>query len=128
MRCPFCGATMLEPILFKTLVYWLFVFIARLLEALVEFLMHSHSLGEFLPHLASTFSWHRFAAIQIWILVLFLIYVTASELNQLFWSWRVQAHFSHLPAIRTAAKPASTNTRARPSEPTCRRRFPRRVT
>ena len=47
---------MLEPILFKTLVYWLFVFIARLLEALVEFLMHSHSLGEFLPHLASTFS------------------------------------------------------------------------
>jgi hypothetical protein len=34
--------------------------------------------------LASTFSWHRFAAIQIWILVLFLIYVTASELNQLF--------------------------------------------
>jgi hypothetical protein len=60
------------------------VFIARLLEALVEFLMHGHSLGEFLPHLASTFSWHRFAAIQIWILVLFLIYVTASELNQLF--------------------------------------------
>jgi hypothetical protein len=60
------------------------VFIARLLEALVEFLMHGHSLGEFLPHLASTFSWHRFAAIQIWILVLFLIYVTASELNELF--------------------------------------------
>jgi hypothetical protein len=85
---PFLGrydrAPLLEPILFKTLVYWAFVFIARLLEALVEFLMHGHSLGEFLPHLASTFSWHRFAAIQIWILVLFLIYVTASELNELF--------------------------------------------
>jgi hypothetical protein len=32
----------------------------------------------------ATFSWHRFAAIQLWILVLFLIYVTASELNHLF--------------------------------------------
>ena len=32
----------------------------------------------------SIFSWHRFAAIQLWILVLFLIYVTASELNHLF--------------------------------------------
>ena len=85
---PFLGrydrAPLLEPILYKTLVYWVFVFIARLLEALVEFLMHGHSLGEFLPHLASTFSWHRFAAIQIWIFVLFLIYVTATELNHLF--------------------------------------------
>jgi hypothetical protein len=77
-------APLLEPILFKTFVYWVFVFIARLLEALVEFLIHGHPFREFLPHLASTFSWHHFAAVQIWILVLFLIYVTASELNQLF--------------------------------------------
>ena len=41
-------------------------------------------MGSFLPHMIATFSWHRFAAIQIWILVLFLIYVTASELNHLF--------------------------------------------
>ena len=77
-------APLLEPILYKTLVYWVFVFIARLLEALVEFCVQGHPLREFLPHLASTFSWHRFTAIQIWILVLFLLYVTASELNQLF--------------------------------------------
>jgi hypothetical protein len=78
-------APLIQPILFKTLVYWVAVFIARLLEALVEFwLVQGHPLGEFLPHLATTFSWHRFAAIQIWILVLFLIYVTASELNHLF--------------------------------------------
>jgi hypothetical protein len=78
-------ATLIRPILFKTLVYWAAVFIARLLEALVEFwLVQGHPLGEFLPHLASTFSWDHFAAIQIWILVLFLIYVTASELNHLF--------------------------------------------
>jgi hypothetical protein len=77
-------APLLRPILFKTFVYWIFVFIARLLEALVEFLMHGHPLREFVPHLASTFSWHHFAAVQIWIFVLFLIYVTGSELNQLF--------------------------------------------
>ena len=92
-------APLLEPILFKTFVYWIFVFVARLLEALVEFLMHGHSLGEFLPHLASTFSWHRFAAIQIWILVLFLIYVTASELNQLFGQGELRRIFlTHRPS------------------------------
>ena len=83
IRC-YDRAPLLWPILYKTLVYWAFVFVARLLEALVEFLMHGHSLGEFPSHLASTFSWDRFAAIQIWIFVLFLIYVTASELNELF--------------------------------------------
>lgn len=85
---PFLGrydrAPLLQPILFKTLVYWAFVFIARLLEAFIRFWLIEHNpLRDFLPHMLATFSWHRFAAIQIWILVLFLIYVTASELNQL---------------------------------------------
>jgi hypothetical protein len=61
------------------------VFIARLLEHFVRFWLIEHNpVGNFLPHMVATFSWHRFAAIQIWILVLFLIYVTASELNHLF--------------------------------------------
>jgi hypothetical protein len=34
--------------------------------------------------LITTFSWHRFCAISLWILVLFLIYVTASEFSYLF--------------------------------------------
>ena len=93
-------APLIQPILFKTLVYWVAVFIARLLEALVEFwLVQGHPLGEFLPHLASTFSWDRFAAIQIWILVLFLIYVTASELSRLLGAgemWRIP--FTHRPS------------------------------
>jgi hypothetical protein len=92
-------APLLEPILFKTVVYWVFAFIARLLEALVEFLMQGHSLGEFLPHLVSTFSWHRFAAIQIWIFVLFLICVTASELNELFGQGELRRIFlTHRPS------------------------------
>ena len=41
-------------------------------------------LGDFIPYLITTFSWHRFSAISLWILVLFLIYVTASEFSHLF--------------------------------------------
>ncbi len=78
-------APLIRPILFKTLVYWVAVFIARLLENFVRFWLIEHNpVRGFLPHMIATFSWHRFAAIQIWILVLFLIYVTGSELNHLF--------------------------------------------
>src|SRR5215510_5914731 len=78
-------APLIQPILFKTVFYWAIVFIARLLEHFIRFWLIEHNpIGEFLPHMVATFSWHRFAAIQIWILVLFLIYVTASELNHLF--------------------------------------------
>ena len=78
-------APLIQPILFKTVVYWAVVFVARLLEHFIKFWLVEHNpVREFLPHMVSTFSWHRFAAIQIWILVLFLIYVTATELNHLF--------------------------------------------
>lgn len=76
---------LIQPILFKTVFYWAIVFIARLLEHFIRFWLIEHNpVSDFLPHMIATFSWHRFAAIQIWILVLFLIYVTASELNHLF--------------------------------------------
>ena len=37
--------------------------------------------GGFPEYVANHFTWHRFAAIQIWIFVLFLIYVSVTELN-----------------------------------------------
>ena len=40
--------------------------------------------GEFMSYLITTFSWHRFSAISLWILALFLIYVTATEFSHLF--------------------------------------------
>jgi hypothetical protein len=101
---PFLGrydrAPLLLPILFETLVYWAFVFIARLLEAFILFWLIEHNpVRDFLPHLASTFSWHRFAAIQIWILALFLMYVTASELNDLFGHGELRRIFlTHRPS------------------------------
>ncbi|HKM68513.1 MAG TPA: hypothetical protein VJX94_00255 [Stellaceae bacterium] len=78
-------APLLQPILFKTAFYWVVVFFARLLERFVHFsiIEHNHP-GDFFPYLITTFSWHRFSAISLWLLVLFLIYVTVSEFSRLF--------------------------------------------
>jgi hypothetical protein len=78
-------APLIRPILFKTVFYWAAVFVARLLEHWIKYwLVEHHPLGTFLSHMVATFSWDRFIAIQLWIFVLFLIYVTATELNHLF--------------------------------------------
>jgi len=93
-------APLIQPILFKTVVYWAVVFVARILEEFAHFcLVEHHWVGDFLPHMVAIFSWHRFAAIQLWILVLFLIYVTASELNHLFGDGELRRiFFTHRPS------------------------------
>jgi len=84
IRC-YDRAPLIRPILFKAAFYWAVVFVARLLEHWVRFwLVEHHPLGTFLPYMVATFDWHRFIAIQLWILVLFVIYETATELNHLF--------------------------------------------
>jgi len=81
----FDRAPLIQPILFKTAVYWVAVFVARLAERFVHFaVVDGHRPGDFAAYLISGFSWHRFTAISLWILVLFLLYVTASEFIQLF--------------------------------------------
>jgi hypothetical protein len=78
-------AALIRPILFKTAFYWVMVFLARLLERFVHFSVLEHNLPTgFFRYLMTTFSWHRFVAISLWICVLFLIYVTASEFGHLF--------------------------------------------
>ena len=77
-------APLIQPILFKTGLYWVVVFFARLLERFVHFAREGNPPGDFFPYLITTFSWHRFLAISLWILVLFLIYVTATEFGHLF--------------------------------------------
>jgi hypothetical protein len=78
-------APLIRPILFKTAFYWVVVFLARLLERFVHFsLLERKPPSDFVPYLITTFSWHRFSAISLWILVLCLIYVTATEFRHLF--------------------------------------------
>jgi hypothetical protein len=77
-------APLIQPILYKTAFYWVVVFFARLLERFVHFSIEGNSPADFIPYLRTTFSWHRFSAVSLWIFVLFLIYVTAPEMTHLF--------------------------------------------
>lgn len=78
-------APLIWPILFKTAVYCVIVILARLLEHFVRFSILDHNPPrDFLPHMIASFSWSCFVAIQLWVMVLFLIYVTASEFSRLF--------------------------------------------
>ena len=81
----FDNAPLALPILFKTVVYSLLVFVARLLEALIHYLVADGVVGGggFLDELLGTFRWDHFIAVQMWVFVLFLIYVTTSEINDL---------------------------------------------
>jgi hypothetical protein len=80
----FDGAPMIQPILFKTAIYWLCVLIVRLAEEFVHFVAAGGAIAAFGDHLVDHFSWARFLSIQIWLMVLFLVYVTIHELNALF--------------------------------------------
>lgn len=82
----FDHAPLVWPILFKAFCYTVLVLLARLLEALVHFLTEGGRLGggRFLADLLGHFSWPHFIAVQVWVFVLFLIYVAAQELNALF--------------------------------------------
>jgi hypothetical protein len=80
----FDGAPMLQPILFKSAIYWACVFIVRLVEGLVHFVVDGGATSDFPAFLVDRFSWSRFLSIQIWLMVLFLVYVTIHELNMLF--------------------------------------------
>lgn len=93
----FDGAPMIQPILFKSAIYWSCVLIVRLAERLVHFLAAGGVIADFPTHLVEDFSWSRFLSIQVWLMVLFLVYVTIHELNmligdgelyRLFFRWR----------------------------------------
>jgi len=80
----FDGAPLVQPILFKSAIYWLCVFVFRIAEGLFHFMRDGGALADFPHFLVAQFSWPRFLATQLWLMVLFLVYVTARELNALF--------------------------------------------
>lgn len=99
-------APLIRPILFKTIFYWAAVFVVRLLEHWIRYRFSGeYVFGGFVPHAVAAFSWDRFMAIQLWILVLFLVYVTVSEFNHLFgegelWHILLTSRPSDLPLNR----------------------------
>jgi hypothetical protein len=104
----FDGAPLIVPILFKTLVYCSVVMLVRLLEAVVEHWIASGSPTGTFAHLREGFAWNRFVAIQLWIFVLFLVYTSASELDDLFGEGELaRVFFTH------SARDLQLNRRAR---------------
>jgi len=124
----FDGAPMIQPILFKSSIYWLCVFMVRLAERLVHFLAAGGVIADFPTHLVEHFSWPRFLSIQVWLMVLFLVYVTTHELNmligdgelyRLFFRWRSsEAKLTRRQRIRLLTRlnrprPSANGARAR---------------
>ena len=53
----------------------------RFLEKLLEYWLGSGTFGGIPDYIVNHFTWDRFAAIQIWIFVFFLIYTSVAYLN-----------------------------------------------
>jgi hypothetical protein len=95
------------------------------LEKLAEYLFAGGSLKAIPEYVATDFTWDRFAAIQIWIFVLFLIYRSIEELNarlgngelmKIFFTRRSPVIKPTLPAesLRGAGRRTETHTPNRP--------------
>ena len=106
----FDGAPMIQPILFKSTIYWVCVLIVRMVEEIIHFVAAGGAIAAFGDHFVNHFSLPRFLSIQIWLMVLFLAYVTTHELNELFgdgdlyrlfFRWRSsEAKLTHRQRIR----------------------------
>jgi hypothetical protein len=77
----FRNAPLIVPILYKTLIYSAIVMVFRIIEQLLHFVLADEGFATAFHQATAAFTWHRFAAIQIWLSICFLIYVGATELS-----------------------------------------------
>jgi hypothetical protein len=77
----FRNAPLIKPILYKTVFYCLVVMLFRIVEQLIHFSADGNGFRVAFREALDAFTWHRFAAIQIWLFTCFLLYVTASEIS-----------------------------------------------
>lgn len=115
---PFLGrfntAPLIWPVLYKAGVYFAVVSVVRFLEKLVEYMVHGGTFAGITDYVTTHFTWDRFFAIQIWILVLFLVYTFITELNARFgdgelyrilFTWRsTELKLTRRQRIRTLTK------------------------
>ena len=75
------GRPLYRPILHRTVLYTVCVILFQALEMLVSNAIHQGGLIGGLQAARAEFVWAHFSYIQIWVFVLFLVYVTAVELR-----------------------------------------------
>jgi hypothetical protein len=72
---------LIRAITFKTLFYSVIVMLVRVIEVFVHIARDDRGWPVAFNEAVDNFTWYRFAAIQVWLLACFLIYVTVVELN-----------------------------------------------
>jgi len=77
----FRDAPSIVPILYKTVLYSLLVAAVRFLEELGHIAFDARGFGVAWRAAAEDFTWHHFVAVQIWLVVTFLLYVSVIEIN-----------------------------------------------
>jgi len=75
------GPPLIRAIAFKTVFYTVIVMLVRVVEVFVHIVRDERGSSVAFREAIDNFTWYRFTAIQIWLLICFLIYVTAIELN-----------------------------------------------
>lgn len=111
----FPGRPLLWNIAWKTPIYFLAAFAVRYLEALFHFYRQYGDLMTANRHLLTEVVWTRFWAIQIWLMVLLLIYCTLDEVTRAVGRDRVRELFLGPPS-KTA--PAALDSTTAPTEKT----------
>ena len=91
----FRGGPLIWPILYKSILYSVVVLIVRFLEKAVRFAIDADGFGPAFRDALHDFTWHKFAAVHLWIFVCFLIYVTATEFNALVGQGQLYRLFFH---------------------------------
>ena len=75
------GPPLVRAIVFKTVFYSVIVTVVRAIEVFVHIARDERGWSVAFDEAVDNFTWHRFTAIQVWLLACFLIYVTVVELN-----------------------------------------------
>ena len=85
----FPNKPLMYNVMWKTLIYFSCTFVVRFAEHLFPLLFEGKGLGIAAHHLLNKIIWPHFWAIQIWLLVLFVIYSTGRELVRVLGSKQV---------------------------------------
>ena len=78
------------------------------MEKLVEYLFAGGTLSGIPKYVSTHFTWDRFAAIQIWIFVLFLVYTSVAELNARLGNGGAHEDFFHQAFVGNEADAAGS--------------------
>lgn len=95
----FRGAPLWRPILFRSVMYSALVLLVRLVEQYVDFLRDARGFAAARQAAIEAFTWERFIAIQVWLFVCFLVYVTVTELSALSGARFVELLFRRRPTL-----------------------------